>query len=506
MKVFVVLPHSDSTLETIAADGWTLLDIGRGFVGRVLSPAYLASTASAAERREANLDASALRDLLHIKAADQLLRAPAPSVYTRLRAAGAALTGISGRTQVRLRLDDLELREGTTESSTDVRRAAAAPAPYLPEIEEAAERCRASDFVRIWIERDQQLPSAMAFARMLSSGTRFDLAGPFAQSHREALLRCPEFSGTESIGDPSRSKRQVAGLPGKLTPGSPLLWMEAPDEREPGDPRDGHAGRVPLASLSEPDILAGRGYRTAVVGFCCLAPEVLSAEGRLLNYDQLARGAGRLRERSVRTVAEWWIGAPGIDAPKLEKTLEVIERAFIFDRLAGLRLFHWPKNGLGHCWEGVPVELGDPPEKHDFARSLPFSAPGTVPSEEASTVLEEMARRLSERAPLNPGRVAEAYVHEPPMPQKSGVLVCLDPDCAIIELPRSLDGRSGRTWYATNLRTGAVLRIDRRLALLIENRRSPAEPGKVFTGLPARQVGKVCRKLCEKGILTEAQG
>jgi len=163
MKLVVVPPYQDPTLEWVEGPGERVLDVSRGFVRRLLSPVSL--TQEAEKLAAETPTPERLRALLQLRATALLLGTPGDA-HRALRAAGAALAGVSGPpSPVRLRLDDLELAQGTTESSADVLHAVASgPAPYQPELDAAAEQMRAAGAARLVLVRDQQLPAAVWLA------------------------------------------------------------------------------------------------------------------------------------------------------------------------------------------------------------------------------------------------------------------------------------------------------------------------------------------------------
>lgn len=500
MRIVVVPPLHDPTLEWVGAPGERVLDVSRTFVRRVLEPAELA--------REAEVMASEppsperLRALLQVRAAAQLLATPG-SVHRALRAAGAALAGCSGPpSPVRMRLDDLELVRGTTESSTDVLNAlASGPAPYQPELESAAEEMRASGAARLVLVRDQQLPAALWLAQA-SEGIRLEVVGAFAVAHREVLGRLPGFSRAEFVADAPRWR--VAGLPGQ-DGGGPGLWWHDPHPNPLPEGEGAWGGMVSRAELARPDALVASGCRVAVVGFCALGAEVLDSEGHLWPREEYVSAVERLRRAGVCVVAEWWVGAPGVDAALLDSTASELERASPFDWLAGLRIFHWPRLRPGGRFGHVEVAVHAPAPEKDLARNPRFSAPGTIDAEQLPALIERLARERMRHAPLSPGRVAQGYAAPPPPPAERGDLVRRDPDCALVEMPVALDGKPGPVWYAANLRTGSVLALDGRLAPGLRALTSTATAAEALPRVPEAQRARVLQLLVGKGVLEEVK-
>ena len=77
----------------------------------------------------------------------------------------------------------------------------------------------------------------------------------------------------------------------------------------------------------------------------------------------------------------------------------------------------------------------------------------------------------------------------------------LEGDCALVRLPAALDGTAGPTWYAANLRTGAVVVMDARLAPRVAQAEHPLRGAELFSTLPEAQRGKVEAALVSRGIL-----
>jgi hypothetical protein len=211
----------------------------------------------------------------------------------------------------------------------------------------------------------------------------------------------------------------------------------------------------------------------------------------------------RLRRAGVRVVAEWWVGAPGVDASAHESTANELERASPFDWLAGLRTFHWPRPRPSGRFGHVDAEVSA--SEKDLARNPRFSAPGTLGAEQLPALTERLARGLMRRAPLSPGRVAQGYAAAPPTPPDKGDRVRRDPDCALVELPAALDGKPGPVWYAANLRTGTVLALDARLAPGLRALEGTATVAEALPKVPEAQRARVLQMLVDKGLLEEVR-
>jgi len=462
VRLLVVPPRADPTLA-IAAAGWRVLDLERAYAERILQAGALAREAGAA----AGTDGAARR-LMLLLAAAELLDAPGPQ--TRLRAAGAAYAGACDPDSgLALRLDDLELTAGTTERLADVLALPAGRSPFAPEIEAAVAAAAGAERVVVWLERDQQLPAAVALVHRLAAGGRSEVAGAFAAGHWQTLASRPPLSAATLVAEPP-VERTLAGLPGRDGAGG-LAWRAAPGDPVPD--RD-WAGHVALGELADGALDLAR-CRLAVAAFCAVSDTVVTQDGRCLAPASLTR------RRPARLVGEWQVGAPGIGRPELERTLATLEREPVFDWIAGLRRFHWPLDRPGGTWAGREVAVGEPPADLDLARFRPFTCAGTLAGDELDGVIGDLWRRLDARAPVVAGRVAAAFASPQPA-ATGGPRVELDPDCALVELPGE-DASGG--WTAVNLRTGVALAIDARLARRLADLRRPAEPDAALGGLPA---------------------
>ncbi|WP_342374573.1 hypothetical protein NVS55_24865 [Myxococcus stipitatus] len=513
MKWWVLPPHRDVTLVPETPEGWHPLDLARGFTRRVFSAEALEVEAQA--REGAPPTPRSMRELLLLRVA-QGIRARGP--IAELRALGAVLTALSGPSHgVRLRLDDVELETGTTERGADVERAATLSTPYAREVATFATRVAGAERVRLWLVRDLQLPAAVALAQVCPADVALEVAGPFAETHRDVLARMPSF--------------QRATFP---EPVPPLRWRVVPLDAEPsrddvvwlpdaqGASRLEHvrtltggarwAGHVSLDALGTPDLLVESGCHTAVVEFCAITSDhVVDIDHQLIPRTLLQRGFERLRAAGVRVVAEWWVGAPGMDVPVLDSTLTLLEDegAAFFDLLAGVRPFHLSVERMAsnidvaHRW-GVP---GMPPVDRDLRRSVPIERPGTIPASRLQEVLTSLTGRLSSRAPLSPGRVAGAFLAlRSPRAGAPATHLRLDSDCAVVRLPASLEGASTPSWYAANLRTGVVLAMDARMAPELSRRTVPAPLAEVLSMVPEARRAKWAETLVSKSILERTHG
>jgi hypothetical protein len=504
VNVVIVPPHADFTLEWPAPEGFETVDAARFFVAAALEPGRLRLKADAFERQGTGGETS--RAVVLLRAAAELLEAGGGDAHRHLRACGAGLAGGSTvASPVRVRLDDVELPGGTTERSRDLPGdLEALDALYGHGLSHALRHCgESTERVRLRLDRDQQVPAVVALARELEGRARVEVTGAFAVRHWAALSRLPGFSGV-ALHVEEDSAPRVAGSPLLSSADPCLLWVDDPYHLR--IPRGGPwGGVIPFGALANPQALIASGCRLVVVTFCALGEQAVGADGQLLRADVLAAGVEALRAAGVRPVGEWWIGAPGVGEEALERTLQILEQAPPFDGLTGVRAFHWPAHRGAEPWGGVQVIPGPVPEDRDLARSRPFEAPGTLPGARASEVLHALARKLLLNGPTLPGRLAQAYVSRPaPLPER-GDRVRLDPDCALVTVQVSVDGKPGPLTYAVNLRTGLLLAVDPRLAVSLRGLRAPVPLSEALPRVPEGQRAKLVRALVDKAVLVEVR-
>ena len=488
MITVVRVPHADPTL---ALDDQGGCDVARAFVGRVVAGEFEHDVV-----RRMGGSREARRAALLLKAAMSILRRQ-PGEDARYRAVGAALGALSESSAVHLTLDDLELAQGTTESSADVARAVeAGPLPFQAEIDAAIEQCRGQPRVCIVVDRDQELPGAVALARGLPHA-KIELRGAFAFAHRAALLRMDVFHGGTVVE--TATSLSIAGLAGYETDKPWPQWRsDVPRERRPW------AGMVPLATIVDPQRLIGSGCRAVVVGFASIEEQgVLSAEGTLHREPLVRDSIEALLRSGIQVTAEWRIGAPGVNERSLLGTLDRLQRAPLFPAIAGFRLFTWPVNRPAGAWGPVRVDVGNPDTHRDLARSRPFSAPGTLAPDETQRVLQDLVAAIGTRWRLSPGHVAAALVSKPAFQvgPSRGDAVQIDPACAIVDLGISLEGVVGEHWYVVDLAGGSIFGIDRRFGPGLARLERPGRPSESLDTVPGPQRTKVLDALLAKKIL-----
>ncbi|MCK8504156.1 hypothetical protein [Myxococcus fulvus] len=544
MKWLVLPPHRDVTLVPEVPEGWHLLDLARDFTRRVFSAGSV--EAECRTRESSPPSSQTMRELLLLRAAQGLRERGALS---ELRALGAVLTAISGSPHgVHLRLDDVELESGTTERSADVQRVSGMPSPFSDDVAAVLARFEDARCVRLWLERDLQLPAAVSLAQACPAHVALEVAGPFASTHRKVLARMPAFRRATFPEQVPALRWRVRPLSGD-TSVEDLVWisdglglevlapypwgddqdwavMEPDSARPESGPEEGWLGRcslddvraytggarwaghVSLGSLLAADALVESGCHTVVVGFCGLANgRVVDPDHGFIPVELLVQGYQRLKAAGVRVVAEWWVGAPGVDEAALDATLAALEGSRFFDHLAGVRPFHASVERIARVrnparWWGQP---GDAPADRDLSRSRPVERPGTIPSARLPGVLTSLASRLMTRAPLSPGRVAAAFLLAPPG-LDGATHVRLDVDCAVVHLPATLEGAPKPSWYAANLRTGGVVAMDARLAPVLARLTEATDVVSALPQVPEAQRAKLVEMLVTKSILERTHG
>ncbi|MBU8896499.1 hypothetical protein DRW03_24295 [Corallococcus sp. H22C18031201] len=549
MNLLVLPPHRDVTLRAEAPEGWRVLDVARDYCRRVFASDSVAAEAEA--RAHGALTPQSLRELLLLKAAQALRARDSDAGHGTLRALGAVLTALSGApSEVQLRLDDVALHDGSTERSEDVLRALDAPLPYQEDLARAIQEFTGATRVRLWLEKDLQLPAAAWLARECPPDVALELAGPFVHLHRAALARLSPFQrATFPEGGEVPRWRVAAGLdapdgampvwipdlmelvvvpPPEERKGTDLVWTEA--SVTAGAPRwrlgartasevraftggAPWAGHVALGTLFRAEALVESGCQLAVVGFCAIRDGlVIDPQGNALSVDFLRRGMEHLRRAGVSVVAEWWVGAPAVDEGALEQTLATLLAEPLFDWIAGVRPFHWAleRGPEARRFDERWVQPGTPPADRDLARSRPFDVPDTLRAARLPEVLSALALRLLRRQPLSPGRVAGAYLRVPALSSPPGseargakvsTQVRLDTDCAVVDLPASLDGVAKPSWYAANLRTGSVLALDTRLAPKLSTLLHATEVSEALSEVPEAHRAKLVDALVGKAVL-----
>ncbi|WP_344056192.1 hypothetical protein, partial [Sphaerisporangium rubeum] len=290
----VVPPLADVTLVT-QAEGHRVLDPGRRFAARLLAADATATGPHDSGELVVRLRAG-LAGLADPAGPLGRLRAAAVLVAAAVHQADAA---------VEITLDDLELRDGTTEDSAAALRASLGAAPYDPEVDEAvAEAESAGGDVWLVLDRDQQLPAALAMAARLTTPPL--VTGRFARAYWPVLSGLPPLRQARLAEPPAPLRYRVTGLPPADGPGP--YWRERAGDPVPPGPWAGRAGLA--RTVADPDALIASGCTTVVLGICAADHEVVGRGGGRVPMERLRAAVDRLRAAGVTVLAELWLGAP----------------------------------------------------------------------------------------------------------------------------------------------------------------------------------------------------
>ncbi|RCG25384.1 hypothetical protein DQ384_31455 [Sphaerisporangium album] len=477
--VVIVPPLGDVTL----VPEWTagphrVLDPGRRFVARVLATAPVLASGEPTSTPDGSAHAGHVEGtsrtgdgggsagsagdgerVVRLRAGVAVLADPAGPM-ARLRAAALLVPAVTEGhpgSAVDLVLDDLELRDGTTEDSASALRAALGPAPYDAELEETLASVTPGDDVWLILERDQQLPAVLTLAARLPGPIR--VTGRYARQNWPVLSRLEPLRHAHLANPPAPLYWRVVGLPeaaaltetglrqgvraGAGSSGPPRTSSQATDSQVVGSQLTGSqvaefraeeprvrwreragdpvppgpwAGRVSLrAAVEAPGELIASGCLTAVLGLCAADEEFVGRGGSVWPAEKARAALGTLRAAGITVLAELWLGAPGISADRSRAAVAALAAPDApVDRIAGLRPFDWPAHWLDPRWGGTGVDRL--PSALDLARHRAFRADGTLSREQVQDLVAEIGPALARDGVLIPARVAAAYlVADPPL-------------------------------------------------------------------------------------------
>ncbi|MFG2751758.1 hypothetical protein [Streptomyces xanthophaeus] len=492
MTHLIVLPHGDPTLR-YEAPGHRTAELHRAAVDRLTSAPQRQWLREVLHTEAEAAAGSGTGDLALLEAADRFLSEPPRTpdadgtggtggtggsgvadgtdgaATSRLLAVDVVLTLAGPRAgwPVTLRLDDLELVHGTTQSTADVARAAAAGGePFAPELRQARALLDDAPAV-LFVDRDQQVPSLFALAAQDPAQPLF-LDGPFARRHWPVLRRhLPP-------GSDLRRTHALARAEGRQE-----AWLT---RRADGPWADQLTG-AELAALAEGAAPPAR-CAAAVVTLAAAADEhVLTADGTTLSARQLAAAVRELAGAGVRVLAELWLGAPGVDETQLRATAAWLAAADLPWRVAGCRPFHLPDRQGEPTWAGHPVPVRPTPPELDLPRGALLDGPTRA------ELLPELIAVLAARHTPVPGRVAGAYLAEPAVPGAEDRLL---PGATVVTL--------GAHTVLADLRTRRTYALDPRLG----GRLSRLRPGEPLSAVlpPGRALERTVALLSSIGVLT----
>ena len=484
MTRLVVLPHGD---PTIAVGGDEALDVERTFCGHTVARLGLAGGSALAPR-----------DALALAAARSLLGRTGTSVHARLRAVGALLAARSAGTAVHLRVDDVELAQGTTEKTADLAAAAEGAAPWAEELATAAEALGGEDVVRLWIDRDQTLIAAATLAARLPARVAIELAGPFADKHATALATIPAFARARFVRDAAAPTWTIAGFPGVTDGDGPGVEWRRHLPRPPAGAR-AWAGTIHAEELKTPDALLASGCKVAAVAFATWdADGLLARSGDRYAAADMIAAARTLADGGCALVGELWLGAPGIGEAAVDATLAYLEAERPCAWMAGFRGYSWDVAEAPRAWDGRVISVGEPEPGRDLARTRPFTAEGTITAARLGAIAPALLAKLAKLGGPVAGNCGQAIATRPPAPPTTPRL---DEDCAIVELAVGLDGKPGPAWTATNLRTGTTLALDARLAPRLAALAKGGSVDEALAPVPAEKRAGFAKALASKGVL-----
>lgn len=445
MGLLIVPALTDVTTEVVAPPGIEVLDLNARMAARLADPVRLRAHAGRLPASEA---------LFAEAAANRLERG---GIAGRLRAVGIAYR-LADDPAVRLTLDDLELTNGTTQSSRDVLDAAAACRLFDPELD-AAERAAESRRAWILVDADQALPAAVALVHRLGPD-RSALCGEFVAAHAEALRHVPELAGVElRPWSPNRVVRPFAPA-GSAAPRAAaqerVVWVTGGGASRPTGPWAGWLDAVQAAALPRDVLDRCRGLTVTVTRFA----SPMSATGMDGTQADLRPVLDGLPS-SAPVSFELVVGAPGMDESVIDQSAEALTGGG--HRLAGLRPYRMER---GSAWAGE-ARRPCPDPSYDLARWTRFEAPRTLTPTRVRTLITAWLDRLAPQTDLHPGRLAACTLMRPTVdvPQADPRW---DDSAEIVTGPDSA--------HLVNLRWGRAFRLHPRLVPVVR-RLAACEPG-----------------------------
>ncbi|MGW6424851.1 hypothetical protein ACWF82_19420 [Nocardia sp. NPDC055053] len=367
-----------------------------------------------------------------------------------LRAMGVALRSSTAHDDtLRMTADDVEIVDGSTESSNDVGDAGRRTTLFEPEVALAAEIAGRGP-IRVLVDTDQQLPAAIAIA--LGSGSkRIELCGRFAFAHRATLSRLPELRGaTVSSWIP---RWQLAG---EWSDGEPVTVVADPADRREGEP---WIGWLDVASLLEVPTSGWPLCRGLILTAAARPGHTQFISGASGMAVDIAGVVGQMSS-GIPVRVELLVGAPGVEYDSIRETAHGLADDNELC-LAGLRPFRLGVDTRG-SWGGRQLIRRPQPTDRDLPRSQDFDAAETIEPQKISAVIADLLAGLSPRTELLPGRFAATV----PMTATGQ-----DGWSANAQVVRNdgpgPDGR-GPGHFVVNLASGSAFRLHPRLAPVVD--------------------------------------
>ncbi|MET9819406.1 hypothetical protein [Streptomyces sp. NPDC006355] len=503
-ELTILPPLSDFTTTTETPPGTEVLDLGEAWVRRLTDPGLLTRIAARLDTVDADRDRAL--HALFAAAAAAVLRRPGPEVHdqARLRAVGMALR-LAGREDpgLTLSLDDLELRDGSTESVAAVVRAAARTTLFEPETRLALDHAGERRPVRIVVDTDQQLPAAVSLVAALGAH-RITLCGRFAAAHRDALGAADALRGVR-ITDVRlmRSLRPEWSGSGRRR-GRTVRWVTEAAEAVPDRAWAGwldaqEAAAVPPAAWRTCQGLVLTVARLdaweAATSVCGTRVDLGAILDRLGAY--------------VPVGVDLLVGAPGVDPKELSMAVARLTGGSPAPRpagprpvLAGLRAFRLPLDA-GSRWDGTPMRIVARPGL-DLPRHAEFTAPGTLTAQERTRTIHALLAERARDTDLFPGRLAAAVTCATETRHADRATgqddrPSWDPSAQVVATERAdVDGRGPGTFVA-HLRTGAAFRLHPRLVQAVSE--LAAGRSQVIERLPRETRSRLFDRLTRAGAL-----
>ncbi|MEV0234987.1 hypothetical protein [Nonomuraea sp. NPDC050786] len=462
MDLIVVPPLTDFTTAVLPPSGVEVLDLNEQVVERLADPSRLKA---AAER----LDGGPLAALLERAAAAVLERKAFDDAH--LRAVGAALR-LAADPAVRLSIDDLELAEGSTQSSGDVLGAAGRCELFRPEVELAVDVARGRR-AHVVVDDARQLPAAFALVGALGAG-RVTLCGRLVAEQGAALRRVPALAGAELLTwSPARVIRPLwnDAAPARpwdgpdvapverarlcdapdTQPGKRVRWVTGACPPPASGPWAGWLDAVGVAAFPEEVLARCRGLTIIVTRIDFLAA-VTGLNGVTVDLRRLLAGI----PPGVPVTCELVLGAPGMDAGVVGESVELLAAGAGGVRLAGLRPY---RMAIRTEWAGQSVRF-PPHPGDDLARWIEFDAPDTMRAYEVAAMIRSWLARLPG---LPAGRLAACSVaarEAAPGQERGGggPAPAWDPCAEVVQAGDGPDG-DGPGTFAVSLRSGRSFRL-----------------------------------------------
>jgi hypothetical protein len=450
--------------------GERLLDLNRRFAVRAADPAVLRATSAALDTAGNPGGSDAANCLLASAAVDTFAEPAGPA--TRLRALGAAIQAVSALDAgVSAAIDDIELRDGSTQSSADALLAAGRCTLFDPELSLVP----ATGEVHVVLDSDQQLPATLRlFARLSSDPGRpegtLSLGGRFVAAHQKALSRLPALSGVrletrsrDRLIDPAWSPGQQDGLG----------WRGPADEPPAADRWAGWLEAATFAEMTAPELERCAGLVVSIRG---------SADPG--GPEAATRAALRALTRRIPVAVEIVAGAPGGDTT--EEAWWARPGSPV--RVAGFRPYRSPLAA------GATVPPG-----HDLAR---WAAPA------AAATMTEVAGLITRYAPrhdLFPGRVAGALFAAEHRARIWGEHYW-DPAVRLVRTEHAAPDNGGPGDFLVSMRSGTLTRVRPALAALLTRIRlgGPSAERAIGT-LPAASRERLLASLVAAGAVGQGR-